>query len=151
MQKHLTTLLKIRETYITELDNLTLEQMNKIPDTHKNNIIWNAGHTLVVQQLLCYRLSELDCYVTDELIGRYRKGSAPQASVDQTEVDFIKKMLIESVDLMSKDLASNRFQKYKTYTVGFGIQLESVEDAIAFNNIHEGLHYGYLLALKKLI
>lgn len=151
MQKHFTTLLKIRESYITELDNLSLEQMNHIPNSHKNNIIWNAGHALVVQQLLCYRLSELDCYVADDLIGRYRKGSAPQGSVDQNEVDFIKKMLIESVDLMSKDYTAGRFQKYKPYTVGFSVHLENVEDAILFNNIHEGLHYGYILALKKLI
>ncbi len=30
-----------------------------------------------------------------------------------------------------------------------GIRLESVEDAIAFNNFHEGIHLGYVMALKK--
>ncbi len=27
--------------------------------------------------------------------------------------------------------------------------LKSIEDAIQFNNFHEGIHLGYILALKK--
>jgi len=28
--------------------------------------------------------------------------------------------------------------------------LTDIEDAIMVNNVHEGLHYGYILSLKKL-
>lgn len=142
---------KIRTTYVEELDALSLEQLNHIPSSHTNNIIWNAGHVLVVQQLLCYALSDLETYLEKSFIDRYRRGSAPTTVVDQAEVDFIKKMLLESVDLLEKDLASERFVKYKQYTVGFGAVLSNITDAVTFNNTHEGLHYGYLLALKKLV
>ena len=38
------------------LENYTLEQLNKIPDGFHNNLIWNIGHIIVVQQMLVYNL-----------------------------------------------------------------------------------------------
>ncbi|MGB5463369.1 MAG: DinB family protein, partial [Aureibaculum sp.] len=29
--------------------------------------------------------------------------------------------------------------------------LNNIQDAIEFNNFHEGIHLGYILALKKLV
>ena len=58
---------------------------------------------------------------------------------------------MESVDVLEKDLNEGTFKEYKEYTVGFGTHLTSVQDAIIFNNAHVGLHYGYVLALKKLL
>ena len=82
---------------------------------------------------------------------KYKNGSIPDGKTTQAEVDFIKTMLIESVDVLKKDLAASLFREYKEYTVGFGTKLTSIEDAIVFNNVHEGLHYGYILSLKKLL
>lgn len=151
MQKELTLLRNIRTTFIKELDALTLEQLNFIPATHTNNIIWNIGHSLVVQQLLCYGLSNLELYVDKSIGTKYKRGTVPVGAVTQDEVDFIKGMLLESVDLLEQDLAAGKFEVFKPYTVGFNTHLTSVEDAIQFNNAHEGVHYGYLLALKKLL
>lgn len=142
---------EIRMRLAQELDDLTLEQLNFIPKSHNNNIMWNIGHCLVVQQLLSYKLSGLPIYVDESLIPKYGKGSKPEAPVTQEEVDFIKDMLIKSVDLLEKDTEEGKFKTFQPLTVGFGAHLTSVEDSVRFNNAHEGLHYGYLLALKKLL
>lgn len=151
MKENIRLLREIRTTLIKELDRLTLEQLNHIPESHNNNIIWNVGHCLVVQQLLCYGLSGLPPYVDKSIGIKYKKGSAPEQPVTQEEVDWVKDMLLKSVDLLEKDLDEGKFQKFTPYTVGFGTHLTSIEDTIRFNNVHEGLHYGYLLALKKLL
>ena len=151
MEAQFKVLRQIRATLIKELDGLTLEQLNQIPSSHNNNIIWNIGHCIVVQELLCYALSNLECNIDKSMISKYKKGSAPEGDVTQEEVDFIREMLVKSVDLLEKDYQVGRFINYKPYTVGFGVHLTSVEEAMEFNLIHEGLHYGYLLALKKLV
>ncbi|BDS13585.1 DinB family protein [Aureispira anguillae] len=151
MKEAITLLRNIRANYVRELNQLTLDELNYIPPTHNNNIIWNIGHSLVVQQLLCYKFSNLDTYLTDPILAKYARGTAPTANVPKIEVDLIRKMLIKSVDLLEKDMAAQRFQVYKEYTVGFGAHLTSITEAITFNNVHESLHYGYLMALKKLL
>jgi len=41
------------------------------------------------------------------------------------------------------------FTNYSDYETSFGLNLTSIEEAISFNNIHEGIHFGYLLAMVK--
>lgn len=154
IKRELNLLREIRTTLVKELDALTLEQLNHIPESHNNNIVWNIGHCLVVQQLLCYGLSGLPPYVDKSIGIKYKKGSAPEQPVRQEEVNWLKEMLLKSVDLLEKDLEEGKFQTFKPYTIGtigFGTHLASIEDTIRFNNVHEGIHYGYLLALKKLL
>lgn len=151
MKEHTQLLREIRTTLVKELDALSLEQLNHIPESHNNNIIWNIGHCLVVQQLLCYGLSGLKPYVDKEIGIKYKKGSAPQEPVTEEEVNWIKEMLLKSVDLLEADLEAGKFVTFNPYTVGFGTHLSSIEDTVRFNNVHEGIHYGYLLALKKLV
>ena len=42
-----------------------------------------------------------------------------------------------------------KFENYTPYTTSYGISLNNIEEAISFNNIHEGLHLGYMMALSK--
>jgi hypothetical protein len=151
MKDNIKLLRGLRTAFVKELDSLTLEQLNHIPESHNNNIIWNIGHCLVVQQLLCYGLSGLPPYVDKSIGVKYKKGSAPALPITQEEVDWVKDMLLKSVDLLEKDLDEGKFQTFNPYTVGLGAHLTSIEDTVRFNNIHEGIHYGYLLALKKLL
>ena len=151
MKKDIKLFREIRMRLVKELNDLTLEQLNYIPESHNNNVMWNIGHCLVVQQLLCYGLSGLPSYVDKSVILKYEKGSKPEGTATQEEVDWIKDMLLKSVDLLEKDKEDGKFKTFKPHTVGFGAHLTSVEDSVRFNNAHEGLHYGYLLALKKLL
>ena len=82
-----------RELLQKFIENHTLEQLNTIPEGFKNNIIWNIGHVVVTQQLLAYKLSGLSMMITDEMVSKYQKGSAPQGNVTQEEVDAIKSLL----------------------------------------------------------
>jgi len=146
-----TLIRNIRSRFLKELEEHSLEELNFIPSSHRNNILWNIGHSVVTQELLCYSLSGFHCNMDKELLKLYKIGTAPDGKATQKDVDVVKHWLVESVDLLEKDYNAGRFQEFKEYTVGFGTHLTCVEDAIRFNPIHEGLHYGYLLAIKKLL
>ena len=138
-----------RRNYLRILEGLSLEQVNKIPEGFKNNIIWNAGHAVVTQQLLQYKLSGTEPLLPEATLDAYRKGSAPKPFVEEEEVAMIKEWLKSTPDQLEKDYNDKKFGAYKTYTTSYGVELNSIEDAINFNTIHEGLHLGTVMALRK--
>ncbi len=148
MNKHFEHLRIIRNHYDRYLSELSLEQLNRIPDGFGNNIIWNIGHALVTQQLLVYALSGNKMAFEDDFINTFRKGSKA-GEVSRETVDFIKANLFTTIDQAEKDFAAGLFQKYKEYSTSFGLTLKDIEDAIIFNNIHEGVHLGYVMALVR--
>jgi len=118
----------------------------------KNNIIWNIGHIVVTEQLLLYRLSGLPTMVSDEMIEKYKVGSKPEKFVIQEEVDEISELLFSTIKKTQEDYKNNKFVNYKEYTVSTtGNTLRNIDDAISFALFHEGMHFGYVLALRKLI
>jgi len=143
---------KTRGYFKAFLDKLSLEDLNKIPDGFKNNIIWNIGHIVVTEQLLLYRLSGLPTMVSDEMIEKYKVGSKPEKFVIQEEVDEISELLFSTIKKTQEDYKNNKFVNYKEYTVSTtGNTLRNIDDAISFALFHEGMHFGYVLALRKLI
>ena len=133
------------------LEEISLDDLNKIPEGFSNNIIWNIAHVVVTQQLLVYKLSGLPMHVSEEMVAKYRNKTKPEGNVTQAEVDEINGLLESLLFQTEKDLDAEIFKTYTEYTVSLGTTLTNVEEAIEFNNFHEGIHLGYILALKKSI
>ncbi|AXT57502.1 DinB family protein [Aquimarina sp. MMG015] len=131
------------------MDNFSLEDLNKVPQGFNNNLIWNIAHVVVTQQLLTYKLSGLPMMISDEMIVKYRKGTKTEGLVSKEEVEKVKELLFTTIDKTEKDIDGSIFEGYQEYPTSTGFVLKSVEDAINFNNFHEGIHLGYILALKK--
>lgn len=88
-------------------------------------------------------------HVSDEMVSKYKKGTEPEADVTQEQVDEVYDQLDNLLIKTEEDLAAGIFKNYTEYTLSLGTTLSNVYEAIEFNNIHEGMHYGYILALKK--
>ncbi|WP_417857968.1 DinB family protein [Xanthomarina gelatinilytica] len=140
---------KNRAIFKTFLETFTLEELNKVPKGFNNNIIWNIAHTIVTQQLLVYNLSGLPMLLTNDMVEKYRKGTKPEQDVTWAEVDLIKGLLFSTIEKTKEDYNNNVFQTYNEYTVTTKSTLTNVDEAIDFNNFHEGIHLGYILALKR--
>lgn len=149
--QHLEILKTSRENTLALIEKLSDEQLNLIPEKFNNNLIWNLGHLVVTQQLLCYKLSGLACAVSEEMIQRFRKGTKPEADVSREEIELIKQYSLSLVESTQKDLAADIFKDYTPYMTSFRVELRSIEDALSFNNVHETMHYGYMRALYKLV
>ena len=133
------------------IKDLTIDQLNIIPAGFKNNIAWNLTHLLVTQQLLCYRFSGLKVAIGENMIDNYKKGTEPKGLISLTEFEAIKTQFLLLVDRFIKDFDTAIFKEYQPYTTSANVTLNNIQDAIEFNNFHEGIHLGYILALKKLV
>lgn len=134
------------------IENNSLENLNKIPKGFNNNIIWNIAHIVVSEQLLAYKLSGLESSLSDEMINKYRKDSKPNGDLSQAEVNEIKDLLLTNLEKTKEDYYDDVFENYNAYTVSTtGNTLTNIDEALEFVAIHEGLHYGYVLALLKAV
>lgn len=143
--------LSSRNVLLTFLENYSLEQLNTIPEGFSNNLIWNIGHIVVVQQLLTYHLSGLPTMISEEMIAKYRKGTKPEHVVLTDEVDAIKKLLFSTIEQTQKDYENNLFKSYNSFTTMSGFEINSAAEAIEFNNYHEAIHTGIMMQIKKFI
>ncbi len=141
--------LKNRAFLKSLIENHSLEVLNKIPEGFNNNIIWNIAHTIAVQQSLVYKLSGLPTVISKDMITSFAKGTKPERDLSQAEVDEIKGLLTSTIEKTREDYEHKIFTNYHEYTVTTKNTLTNVLEAIEFNNYHEGIHLGYILALKK--
>jgi DinB superfamily len=150
MTRHFDYLKQSRNNLLKATDSLTEAQLNTIPKAFNNNIIWNMAHCLVTQHLLCYHLAGAPMPLKQDFIDRFRKGTKPEGLIAADEIAFIRQQLAQAALQMEQDYGSGLLSGFKEdYTTSYGVTLKSAEDAISFNNIHEGLHLGYVMAMKK--
>lgn len=140
-----------RKNYLTYLEKYSLEQLNTIPKGFKNNLIWNIGHVIVVQQALVYKASGLTGYLNDELFNLFKPGTIPTGYTTQNDIIEMKDLLISLVEKTKTDYSNGLFSNFKKRSISTGFELETIEDAISFNNYHEGMHMGYLMSIKKFV
>src|SRR5690606_1003009 len=120
-----------------------------IPAGFRNHVFWNCAHALVTQQLMTYYLSGNEMLVDNDWVLRFKKGSVGDQNVTEQDVRLLIKLLQTSQVKLKKDYFAANLSYFRPYETSFGIHLETIEDAIRFNNLHESLHLGYTMALVK--
>lgn len=151
MDFDLAVLRQSRMNFLHVIEGMKPDLLNHIPQGYRNNIIWNVGHIIVTHQLLCYWLSSLEPYIDESWIELFKKGTAPKDSLTVDEMDEIRSFLMESVVQFEKDLANDVFRKFQPYKTTFGVEIKNIDEAIWFNNVHESMHLGYILAMKNAV
>ena len=143
--------LKTRAIFKNFLETYNLDQLNKIPEGFSNTIYWNIKHIVITQQLLTYSLSGLPTLISEAEIEAFRKGSKAEAKATNEDVELLKKQLFSTVEQTQKDYKKGKFTEFTSYTVSTKSVLSTIDEALEFNNFHEGIHLGYILAMKKTI
>jgi len=140
-----------RKTLLKLIATLQHKELVKIPEGFNNSIFWNVGHLLVTQQLLNYKLAGLPLHISDEIVRDFGKGSIARSDYSEKYWQDILLLFLEMPGKLAADYNGGMFENFNEYPTSFGVTLHSIEDSIAFNNIHEGLHIGYVMALKRVI
>ena len=118
-----------RKVLASFLQDYTLEQLNKTPSGFSNNLIWNIGHIVVVQQMLTYKLSGLPMHIPDSFVEKYKRGTKPEQDATQAEVDEFLFYLFETVNQTKADYKAQAFKNYQEFTskVGFTCELSRTQ------------------------
>ena len=145
MQKQFEIGVQSRKLILKIIEGFSIAQLNKIPIGFKNNVAWNIAHLVVTQQLLCYKLSGLNCLVSEEMIANFQKGTAPTYFISEAEFETIKTLFLQLPIRLEEDYNQGIFKNYIEYKTSVNITLNCVEDGINFNIYHEGIHLGIIL------
>ncbi len=145
------TIQQSRRLFINLVEDLSIEKLNEIPEGFNNNIIWNFGHVIVSQQILCYKLANQPLKIDAAYVAKYAKGTKPDSFIDAEEFAFLKQQAVTLINELITDIQAGIFDKFDTYTTSFGVVLNEIEDAVKYLTMHEGLHLGYSMALKRII
>ncbi|MBU2995705.1 DinB family protein [Cellulophaga baltica] len=149
MEKLFDIILKNRKILYKFLTSTPREQLLNIPEGYRNNIWWNIAHVVVTQELLVNKFSGLPLRISNEMVEKYKKGTVPDGLATEDEIELVEGLLFSTLELMQQDYEQGKYKTYTEYTTSVNITLSSVEDAIAFNAYHEGLHTGAILSLLK--
>jgi hypothetical protein len=142
---------KARTSFLEQLEDLTIDQFNQIPRGFQNNISWNMGHMIVVQQQICYQQSGLPMSINNDFVKKFGPGSKPQASIDVIEIVTIKQLLVTTLEQLETDSESQIFSNYKAWTTRFGSRVASIDHGLEFLSFHEKLHAEIIIAMKTMV
>jgi len=149
MKKEIERLKKTRIFLLDLIKDLTTEQLNEIPKGFNNNIIWNLGHLIASQQGLSYVRAGLKPIVEESLIRTYKAQTKPTSYISEEEIRTIKDVSISVLDRLEEDYNKQLFSAYEAFTTRYDVPITTIDEAINFLLFHEGLHMGYIMAMKK--
>lgn len=139
-----------RSNILSILHDHSLEQVNALLPNMRNNILWNAGHALVAQQFLWYHFSGLPLVIPEAMIGKYAGDTVPDGKASQEDFDQLKSLMRSTTDKAIEDYEADRFKEYQGYSSEyFGMRMNSIDEAIQFNNYHEGVHFGHMARIRS--
>ncbi len=138
-----------RKNFNKLISELTKSQLTQIPNGFSNHIMWNIAHVICTQQLLSYGLFEQKLDLSDQFIARYRKGSKPNEKYYEEDHKTVIHELDNGLLKLESNIESLRDFGAINYETSFGISLHSIDDVVKFLVMHEGIHLGYVMAMKK--
>jgi len=142
-------ILKYRRLLSKFLEKFSLDLLNTVPKGYRNSIFWNVAHTVVTQQLLVYGLSNRPLLVDSDLVKTYKKDTKTVHEATEEELALVKTLLFSTIEQTKTDYDNGMFKNFTPYTTSLNVTLSTVDEAIRFNTFHEGIHLGYILAMKN--
>ncbi|MGB3798530.1 MAG: DinB family protein [Lewinella sp.] len=148
VQQSLSDHKKIRHRLLTLVDKMDAEQLCAVPPFLNNHILWNVGHIVAVSDLLTFALGGHPTPAKKDFIGRYRPGTKPVEGMEE-DLPYIRSRLTTGSEELSEAYDSLDWSSFRPYTTQMGVEVSSIDHAITFNNTHEALHFGTMLAIRK--
>ncbi len=145
---------RTRHTIAAEIQDLTDAQLLRVPDGFANNIAWNIGHVIALQQSMIYERSGLPAAVElAEMKQMYWGKTSPADWTETPDPQALLTMFMRHPAQLRADVDAGKFTNvaYAARTSGSGVQMQTVVEAMHYNNTHEALHRGAILALKDFV
>lgn len=133
------------------VEHLSIEQLNLVPPGFNNNIVWNLAHMVAAQQGVCYLRAGLPTVIDTALYEAHKPGTKPEKFIDAAELQLIQQLAFTTLEQLENDYNSKIFENYTPWTTRYGVELRNIDEAMAFLPFHDGLHTGYIMALRRVV
>jgi len=149
IQKQVEMLKSTREKILELISDLSAAQLNEIPGGFVNNIAWHVGHLVATQQSLCYQRAGAAMLITDTFFDCFKPGTKPEDFIDETGMEAIKRLFRSLPDRLEADKHNGVFENQVPWTNRYGVVINNIGETLSFVLFHEGLHLGYIMALRR--
>jgi len=151
MNRQIENIRKARTSLLEQVEDLSADQFNQIPHGFQNNISWNMGHMIVVQERICYQKSGLQLFINDDFVEKFKPGSRPDGVIGVLEIVNIKQLLVTTLDQLEADYKNQIFANYNGWTSRLGTKIGNIDDGLEFLAFHEQLHAATIIAIMKMV
>ena len=142
-------ILSTRRRIIDRVSLIEDAEFVKMPPPWSNNVLWQLGHIVTAQQVLCYKNANVPILIPEYFIPAFKKGSSPKDWVETPSTKEVLHYLDATASRLWEDYQSAKFQNYTPYLTSAGVMLSSIDEALMFNYSHENLHFGNIMIMDK--
>lgn len=150
LKKEIELIRYVRHSILDITKDLSEEQLNHVPAGMKNNLIWNIGHMIFTQQMLCYKLGGLEPNIDIPYFAQFAPETTPLDPINNEGIEKIRTAFADAFERLALDITAGKLKSYKPWSLPSGIVISNFQDAMITNAIHEGRHFGVIISLTKL-
>lgn len=137
----------VRQSTLKEMEGVSEEQADQIPDGFRNNIRWNLAHIYVTQNILLSDYGGKNIETSARDLEMFAPGTKPADwEREAPTLEEIKQQLTEQTDKLKEVLSGQMDDEAKEAFMS----LPTVGEILNFTLHHEGVHAGIIKAIKKI-
>lgn len=137
----------VRQSTLKEMEGISEEQADQIPDGFRNNIRWNLAHIYVTQNMLLSNYGGKNIETPTRDLEMFAPGTKPADwEGEAPSLEEIKQQL-EDQPVKLKETLSGQMDDEAEEAF---MSLPTVGEILNFTLYHEGAHVGIIKAIKKI-
>lgn len=143
------SVLTARGYFAQTIKDLSESQLTEVPDGASNSVLWNIGHIVHSNSSMVYGPCGLDSPIPSNYEELFKGGTSPGTwSTPPSTEEVLGHFKTMNKDIVAKYTAGE-LGNFATLELMPGMTLDNIEDALGFCCVHEGVHIGAVIALKK--
>lgn len=136
----------VRQNTLNEMENLTEEQADQMPEGFRNTIRWNLGHIYTVQNALISKFGGKNIDTPSRRLELFAPGTKPADWQGEVPTLDELKRLLEEQPVKLKEALGGQLNEKSAESFK---SLSTIGELLNFTMYHEGMHLGTIKGLKK--
>jgi DinB superfamily len=142
----------VRAITLQRLESITEDMADIIPNGFNNNIRWNVGHILIVQEQLALNFAGLSPQLSPEFVNFFGNRTSPREwKVEPPSLQILSDELKKQTAFIKESLGNRLQEKAIKPFVRLGFKMETIGEILTFSLHHEGMHTGVIYAIQRAI
>ncbi|MEK7795635.1 MAG: DinB family protein [Candidatus Hydrogenedentota bacterium] len=141
----------IRGLMLGQLEGLSDDHWTATPAGLSNNILWNVGHIAFYQSAFLLKHFGQPSPVPDSFKYAFKAGSKPAEWTETPDAAAVLAALKALPDAIAAADAAGAYASCNPFKIGDRITMTDPMEIFMFHAMHEGVHNGRIIAIKKLL